>query len=76
LDHVARAVNLFVAAGVSLDQLHIAAVVHGSATPIALRDEAHQKKFGHPNPNAKLLMALRKAGVKIYLCGQAGSILT
>jgi intracellular sulfur oxidation DsrE/DsrF family protein len=73
LDHVARAVNLFVAAGVTLDQLYIAAVIHGPATPISLRDEAYQKKFGHPNPNAKLLMDLRKAGVKIYLCGQAAA---
>ena len=71
LDHIARAVNIFAAAGVRLSHLKFAVIIHGPATPIALNDKAFEAKFGHPNPNLAVIEALRKAGVEIMVCGNA-----
>lgn len=71
LDHVARAVNLYVAAGVPLDHLKFVAVAAGPATPLALDNAHYRAKFGVDNPNLKLIDELRKAGVDVSVCGQA-----
>ncbi|HEY1773583.1 MAG TPA: DsrE family protein [Gammaproteobacteria bacterium] len=71
LDHVARAVNVFASAGVPLDHLKFAVVVHGPATPLVLDGASYQKHFGTDNPNLKLIHELKAAGVQIYVCGQA-----
>lgn len=72
LKHVARAVNAFVSAGVPLSHLHFVAIVHGpKATASVLNDAAYKKLFNVDNPNTKLLAALKKAGVKVFVCGQA-----
>lgn len=68
-DHVARTVNLYVAAGVPLKHLSFVAIVSGAATPL---DDAHYRaKFGVPNPNLPLIDELRQAGVDVAICGQA-----
>lgn len=72
LKHVARAVNAFASAGVPLSHLHIVAIVHGpKATSAVLSDAAYRKMFHVDNPNTKLLAELKKAGVRVYVCGQA-----
>jgi len=71
LDHVARAVNLYVSAGVPLKQLKFVAVASGAATPIVLNDEQYKKIYGVANPNLPLIEQLRKAGVDVAVCGQA-----
>ncbi len=71
LDHIARTVNIFAAAGVPLKHMKFVVIVHGPATPIALDAAAYQAKFGHPNPNLALIAALRKAGVHLLVCGNA-----
>lgn len=71
LDHVARAVNVFVSAGVPLDHLKFVAIVHGGATPLVLDNVHYQKQFGTDNPNLKLIQELKAAGVQIVVCGQA-----
>lgn len=71
LDHVARAVNVFASAGVPLDHLKFAVIVHGPAMPLVLNDAGYQKRFGTSNPNLKLIGELKAAGVQIYVCGQA-----
>ncbi|QBR01007.1 sulfur reduction protein DsrE [Paraburkholderia pallida] len=71
LDHVARTVNLYVAAGVPLDKLKFVAVAYGAATPLALDDAHYRAAFGVANPNLPLIDALKKAGVTIAVCGQA-----
>ncbi|KGI77701.1 sulfur reduction protein DsrE [Oleiagrimonas soli] len=71
LDHVARAVNLYVASGVPLDHLKIVAVASGAATPLALDNAHYRAKFGVDNPNLKLIEELRKAGVDVSVCAQA-----
>ena len=71
LEHIARVVNVFAAAGVPLSHLKMIAVIHGPATPIALSDKEYQARFGHPNPNTALIEELTKAGVQVYVCGNA-----
>lgn len=68
---VARAVNLYVAAGVPLDHLKFVAIVHGPATGIVLDDDHYRTKFGTPNPNAAIIRKLKAAGVDVAVCGQA-----
>lgn len=71
LDHVARTVNLYVAAGVPVAHLKFVAVAYGEATPLAMDDAAYRAKFGVANPNLPLIALLRHAGVDIAVCGQA-----
>jgi intracellular sulfur oxidation DsrE/DsrF family protein len=71
LNHVARAVNLYVAAGVPLSHLKLVAIAYGAATPLALDDAHYRATFGVPNPNLPLIAELKQAGVTVAVCGQA-----
>jgi intracellular sulfur oxidation DsrE/DsrF family protein len=71
LDHVARLLNLFALSGVQAERLKIALVVHGPATPIVLTDERYRKLHGRDNPNTELIGRLKRAGVTLFICGQA-----
>ncbi|MGH8398594.1 MAG: DsrE family protein, partial [Gammaproteobacteria bacterium] len=71
LSSVARAVNLFVYAGVPLDHLKFVVIIHGGATSIALDNAHYKKEFGVDNPNLKVIKELKAAGVEIAVCGQA-----
>ena len=71
LEHVARLINLFAFAKVPVGNLHIVAVVHGSATASVLDDAHYLEKHKTANPNIKLISALRRVGVKVFVCGQA-----
>jgi intracellular sulfur oxidation DsrE/DsrF family protein len=71
LDHIARTVNIFAAAGVPLSHLKFDVIIHGGVTPIALSEAAYRAKFGHSNPNLRVISELRRAGVKIMVCGNA-----
>lgn len=71
LAHVARAVNVFVSAGVPVGNLRFVAVLHGPATTAVLKNAAYKAKYGVDNPNIPLINALEKAGVHVDVCGQA-----
>lgn len=71
LDHVARAVNVFAAAKVPEDHRKFVVIIHGPATAIALDNKAFEAKFGHPNPDLKVIDELHKAGVQLMVCGNA-----
>jgi intracellular sulfur oxidation DsrE/DsrF family protein len=71
LDKLARLVNLYRQAGVEKGNVDIYVMIHFTATPIILSDEAHQKKFGVPNPNTALINEMAQNGVKFYVCGQS-----
>lgn len=71
LDHIARSVNLYVAAGVPLSHLKFVGIAYGPATPLALDNAHYRAKFGVDNPNLKLIELLRKDGVDIAVCAQA-----
>jgi intracellular sulfur oxidation DsrE/DsrF family protein len=71
LESVARAVNLYVASGVPISNLHFVAVASAAATPLALDDEHYRSAFGVANPNLAAIAALRKSGVDVAVCGQS-----
>lgn len=72
LDRAARLLNLYGAAGLKAFDIKIAIVLHGEATKSALSDDFYQPRFGvERNPNLSLIRELHKAGVEIFVCGQA-----
>ena len=72
LDRAARLLNLYGAAGLKASDVKISVVLHGEATKSALSDEFYQPRFGvERNPNLPLIRDLLKAGVEIFVCGQA-----
>ena len=69
-----RAANFLVMAddaGVPRRNVHLALIVHGTATQSLLNNEAYKKATGAENANVALLQALHDAGVQIIVCGQA-----
>lgn len=71
IERVARAVNLFVSAGVPVSHLKFVAVAYGQATSVALDDAHYKTAYGVANPNLPVIARLRKAGVDVAVCGQA-----
>lgn len=72
LEGVARYLNLHVQAGLPLESLQVALVLHGGATQAALADEAFaRRQAGAANPNTDLLRRLKQAHVQLYVCGQS-----
>lgn len=73
LEKAARIANIYAQAGVGPGQgMQLTLILHGKATKAALSDEAFHKHEGQAkNPNLPLLEQLRKAGVEVYVCGQA-----
>ena len=66
--------NFFVmtdAEGVSRKQVHLAIIVHGTATQSLLTNEAYKAATGKDNANVALLTALNDAGVQVIVCGVA-----
>lgn len=72
LDRVARLLNLYGAADLQAADVRIAIVLHGEATKTALSHAAYQEHFGvEQNPNLPLIQDLKRAGVEVFVCGQA-----
>jgi len=70
----ARFINMHAEAGVDPADIHIAVVVHGSAS----RDMTVQGFYGDvhdgtENANAALIEALSAQGVEVYVCGQSAA---
>jgi intracellular sulfur oxidation DsrE/DsrF family protein len=66
-----RVINLHLAAGVPLKNLHVVFVVHGGALDGLLTNEAYQKKYKTGNPNLAFFKELQDIGVHMVACGQA-----
>lgn len=72
VERVARLLNLYGAAGLKASDVKIAMVLHGGATKSALSDAAYKQRSGaEKNPNLAVIAELRKAGVEVFVCGQA-----
>ena len=57
--------------GVPRKNVHLAIVVHGTATRSLLQNDAYKAQTGVNNPNIAILEALNAAGVQVIVCGQA-----
>ena len=68
---VARFINMHVRAGVPIENIELALVVHGKATYDVLSETAHKKTLNVSNTNIELMNLLLDNSVKIYVCGQS-----
>ncbi len=74
LERVARLLNLYGSVGLKASDVKLALVLHGEATKSALVDDAYKQRFSiSRNPNLALIAELRKAGVEVFVCGQAAA---
>jgi len=71
LNTVARYLNMHAQQGVSLENMSVVVILHGSATKNVLSDVAYKEHYQTNNPNSLLIQELRKANVDIYVCGQS-----
>lgn len=71
LNNIARMLNLHGLGGVKADNIEVIAIIHSKATPTVLSDKSYQEKFQIDNPNTKLIKALAKSNVKVFVCGQS-----
>lgn len=71
INTLARFLNMHAQAGVPAENLHVACVIHGTATRDVLVSAEYRKRHGVDNPNEPLLEALAAAGARMYLCGQS-----
>ena len=65
----ARFLNMHGEAGIAVEDINVAIVVHGAAAMDLVNDE----RYGGENANAGLIAALVEAGVTIELCGQTAA---
>lgn len=71
---LARFINMHAAAGVPVENINLALVVHGGASNDLMSDAAYGAKFdGAKNGNMALLKALMEKGVPVILCGQSAA---
>jgi intracellular sulfur oxidation DsrE/DsrF family protein len=72
LEKTARLLNLYAGTGLPERDLKVTVVLHGEATKSVLNDKAYAGRFdAKENPNLPLIRELRKAGVEVFVCGQA-----
>ena len=62
--------NALAVSAIPLTNAKFVVVFHGAAIYSILDEEHYKEKFGVSNPNLKALSELKKAGVKIFVCGQ------
>lgn len=62
--------NALAVSKIPLSHAKFIIVFHGAAINGILDDEHYKAKYGIPNPNTKVLSALKKAGVQLFVCGQ------
>jgi intracellular sulfur oxidation DsrE/DsrF family protein len=75
LETIARYLNMHARAGVESRQLSTVVVLHGRATRSVLSQEAFDKRYEEPNPDAELVRQLAQAGVRFVVCGQSAAAL-
>lgn len=71
INTIARFINMHVRAGVSPDQLKVAAVFHNKASHDLLQSAFYHEKYDMDNPNEPLIKALKDAKVELFFCGQS-----
>jgi len=70
LNNAGSELNTLAVSGVPLANAKFAVVFHGASVDGILDDAHYRAKFGIANPNLKAIAAMKKAGVRFYVCGQ------
>ena len=71
IETAARFLNMHAQAGVPLENLKVALVVHNKASKDIITNAAYLKRYGVNNPNERMIRALFNAGAEIIFCGQS-----
>lgn len=71
LNHIARFINLYDAAGLKPEKRVLKAIINGDAVKTAMEEKEYLKCFGKANPDSELLRELKAKGVDIYVCAQS-----
>jgi intracellular sulfur oxidation DsrE/DsrF family protein len=69
-DSLARFINMHAAAGVAIENIELALIVHGRASMDLLDNKTYRKVHEKDNANIELLNILMQHQVQIILCGQ------
>jgi len=62
--------NALAVCNIPLTNAKFVVVFHGAAIYGILDNDHYKEKFGVANPNLNVLSELKKAGVKLFVCGQ------
>ncbi len=71
IETAARFLNMHAQAGVPVENLKVALVVHNKASKDIITNAAYQKRYGINNPNQELIKSIIEAGGEIVFCGQS-----
>ncbi|MEO8412035.1 MAG: DsrE family protein [Ginsengibacter sp.] len=71
LVEIARVLNLHVASGIPISNIHAVIATHGPSLFSIRNNQFFQEKYKKDNPNSQLIEDLMKNGVKFIACGQA-----
>jgi intracellular sulfur oxidation DsrE/DsrF family protein len=71
LENIGRMYNIHIYDKVPQDKLHVVVVIFGPASYCVLNNEAYKEMFKKDNPNLEAFKELKKAGVKVLVCGQS-----
>ena len=69
----ARFLNMHTEAGIPVENLSLAIVIHGSAVQDVTNAAHFSKENGEPNANAGLIAKLIRHGVEVHVCGQTAA---
>ena len=70
VDMAGSELNALAVERVPLTHANFAIVFHGGALDGILDDAHYREKFGRANPNLPAIAQMKKAGVRMYVCGQ------
>ncbi len=70
LNNVARMINLH-AIGGAAKGMEVVLAIHGQANDIVMDNGSYVDRYGVDNPNIELIKDLKRAGVKLSVCGQS-----
>jgi intracellular sulfur oxidation DsrE/DsrF family protein len=73
LESAARFINMHVRAGVPVENIDVAVVVHGSAVHDVANNTHYGEAVGGENASATLVEALIEKNVRIIVCGQSAA---
>jgi intracellular sulfur oxidation DsrE/DsrF family protein len=71
LNTIARFINMHAQAGISIEDMDIVAVIHGTASYDVMDNSFYTSKNNTENPNIELIEKLIDSGVQFYICGQS-----
>lgn len=73
IETAARFLNMHAQAGVPIENLKVALVVHNKASKDLLTTDNYKKRYGVTNPNEALINALIDQGASVIFCGQSST---